>query len=84
MTLAAAAMEARIDPNRPEATAAPRKRMAQESGDSIEVRRFWEAADLSDACAKLSPYRREHFAISFDSFDDYAAWRDEQANPWNR
>ena len=61
-----------------------RETTPQEAEEPIEVRRFREAADLSDACARLSPYRREHFVISFDSFDDYAAWRNEQANPWNR
>ena len=48
------------------------------------MQRFREAADLSDACASLSPYEQEHFVISFDSFEDYAAWRNAQANPWNR
>ena len=65
-------------------TDAERQRRAREAGEPIEVQRFREAADLSDACAMLSPYRQEHFVISFDSFDDYAAWRNEQANPWNR
>ena len=77
-------METRIDLDRREGAGAAQKRAAQEAGDGIEARSFWEAADLSDACAKFSPYPREHFVISFDSFDDYAAWRNEQANPWNR
>ncbi|MCY3845219.1 MAG: hypothetical protein OXH69_16950 [Acidobacteria bacterium] len=76
------AMETHGDANR--SGAAARERAARETEEPIEVRRFWEAADLSDACARLSPYRQEHFAISFDSFDDYTAWRNEQANPWNR
>ncbi|MCY4074032.1 MAG: hypothetical protein OXH04_01220 [Acidobacteria bacterium] len=73
-----------MDDNRRVAPAATREMAAQEREEPLEVRRFREAADLSDACARLSPYRQEHFAISFDSFDDYAAWRNEQANPWNR
>lgn len=77
------AMKTHVDTSRSEATAA-RERAAREAGVPIEVRRFREAADLSDACARLSPYRQEHFVISFDSFEDYAAWRNEQANPWNR
>ena len=76
-------METNVDANRSRVTA-PRERAAREAEEPIEVRRFREAADLSDACARLNPYRPEHFVISFDSFDDYAAWRNEQANPWNR
>ena len=76
-------METRIDADRREASAAAEP-AAPGTGEPIEAQRFREAADLSDACARLSPYRREHFVISFDSFDDYAAWRNAQANPWNR
>ena len=47
------------------------------------VERFWETADLSDAIAKLNPYKREHFVISFDNFEEYEAWKNGQTNPWN-
>lgn len=77
------AMDSHIDAAHPVAATA-RETTPQEAAEPIEVRRFREAADLSDACARLSPYRPEHFVISFDCFDDYAAWRNEQANPWNR
>ena len=84
MTPAERAAETRTNPDHREASAAARDRGAPGAGDAIEAQRFWDAADLSDACARLSPYRQEYFAISFDSFDDYASWRNAQANPWNR
>ena len=76
-------MESHINAVNRVATTA-RETTPPEAEEPIEVRRFREAADLSDACARLSPYQQEHFVISFDSFDDYATWRNEQANPWNR
>ena len=48
------------------------------------VARFREAAALSDACERLSPYERERFTLSFTGFDEYAAWKDAQVNPWHR
>ena len=42
------------------------------------------AAALSEGCERLSPYKRERFTKSFDSFADYAGWKDAQTNPWNR
>ena len=68
------AMESHIDAAHRAATTA-RDTTSQQAAEPIEVRRFREAADLSDACARLSPFRQEHFVLSFDSFDDYAAWR---------
>ena len=52
--------------------------------DSEARQRLLEAGDLTDACELLSPYTRDHFTASFDSFDEYEAWRNEQPNPWNR
>ena len=80
-------MERQNDPERAgtlSRAAEARQRRAGAPGEPIEAQRFWEAADLSDACVRLNPYPQEHFALSFDSFDDYTAWRNEQANPWNR
>ena len=51
---------------------------------SIEARRLDEAAALTEACETLSPYARDRFTKSFDSFEEYAAWKNAQANPWDR
>ncbi len=52
--------------------------------DETPEDRFWQLADVSDGAAALSPYEREYFGASFESFEAYEAWRDGQANPWNR
>ena len=52
--------------------------------DESPEERFWQLADLSDAAATLSPYTREYFGGSFESFEAYEAWRNGQTNPWNR
>ena len=54
-----------------------------EPPDRTAEDRFWEVADLSDAMATLNPYEQEYFVASFDSFDEYEAWKNGQANPWN-
>ena len=51
---------------------------------SLEVRRLEEATDLTAACETLAPRARDHFTRSFDSFDEYAAWKNAQINPWHR
>ena len=51
---------------------------------SLEARRLDEAAALTEACEALSPYARDHFTKSFDSFDEYTAWKNAQTNPWHR
>ena len=53
-------------------------------GTSLEARRLEEAAELTAACETLAPRARDHFTRSFDSFDEYAAWKNAQANPWHR
>ena len=42
---------------------------------------FWDVADLSDAINALNPYEQEHFVASFESFDEYEAWKNAQTNP---
>ena len=54
-----------------------------ERPDRTVAERFHEVADLTDAMAMLSPYEQPHFVASFDSFEEYEAWKDGQANPWN-
>ncbi len=77
-------MNKRTGAERQEHDVSPPAKSTPEAEEQIEAQRFWDTAELSDACATLSPYKREHFVISFNSFDEYAAWRDEQTNPWNR
>lgn len=52
-------------------------------GPDAAVRRFWEMADLTDSLERLNPHERPRFTASFESFDQYEAWKNGQTNPWN-
>ena len=53
------------------------------NGPEDARRRFWEMADLIDSLEEMNPYERPRFTASFNSFEEYEAWKNEQTNPWN-
>ncbi len=52
-------------------------------GPDDAERRFWEMADLTDSLERLNPHERPRFTASFESFEEYEAWKNGQTNPWN-
>ena len=52
-------------------------------GPADPERRFWDMADLTDSLEQLNPHERPRFSTSFESFEEYEAWKNGQTNPWN-
>lgn len=52
--------------------------------DETPEQRFQQLGEVSDAAGRLNPYPDTHFVASFESFEEYEAWKNDEEGVGNQ